>query len=95
MHCELEWPVSKATCSYRSLYTMYRNMYKIIEGTRISRSGWLKPQAARAHKHHDIVAHSVLNDNAHVSRTAELVVGNNNVALFPFARFLQAFDSLA
>ena len=36
MHRELEWPVSKATCSYRSLYTMYRILYTIIEGTRLT-----------------------------------------------------------
>ena len=36
MHRELEWPVSKATCLDRCLYTMYRNMYIIIEGTRHS-----------------------------------------------------------
>ena len=34
MHRELEWPVSKAACLDRCLYTMYRNLYKIIEGTR-------------------------------------------------------------
>ena len=40
MHRELEWPVSKATCSYRSLYTMYRILYTIIEGTsRVPPSG--------------------------------------------------------
>ena len=36
MHRELEWPVSKATCSYRSLYTMYRILYTIIEGTSLA-----------------------------------------------------------
>jgi hypothetical protein len=50
--------------------------------TRISRSGRLKPHAARVHQHHGIVAHSVvLNDGAQVIQTAALVVGNNNVAL--------------
>ena len=33
MHRELERPVSKATCLDRCLYTMYRNLYEIIEGT--------------------------------------------------------------
>jgi hypothetical protein len=59
------------------------------------RIGRLKPHAAREHQHHDIVKHGVLNDDAHVTQTAALVVGNNNVALCSFARLLQAFDSLA
>ena len=58
--------------------------------TRISRSGRSKPHAARKHQHHDIVASSILNDDAHVSQTSALVVGNTNVALCPFARLLQA-----
>ena len=33
MHRELEWPVSKATCLYAHLYMVYRNLYKIIDGT--------------------------------------------------------------
>ena len=37
----------------------------------------------------------MLNDEARVAQTAELVLGTNNVALCPFARLLQAFDSLA
>jgi hypothetical protein len=36
----------------------------------------------------------VLGDDAHVSQTAALVVGNNNVALCPFARLLQAYRLL-
>jgi hypothetical protein len=56
--------------------------------------GSLKPHAARAHQHRDIVAHSVLNDDARVAQTAALFVGNNNVALFPFARFLKAYRLL-
>jgi hypothetical protein len=35
MHRELEWPVSKATCLYKNLYMVYRNLYKIIEGTSV------------------------------------------------------------
>ena len=46
------------------------------------------------HQHHDIVAHSVLNDDAHAAQTAALVVGNINVALCPFARLLQAYRLL-
>jgi hypothetical protein len=34
MHRELERPVSKATCLYKNLYMVYRNLYTIIEGTR-------------------------------------------------------------
>jgi hypothetical protein len=67
--------------------------------TRMPRIRGLKPHTARAHHHHGIVAHSVLRGDAHVAQTAELVVGNNNVALCltlcPFACFLQACDSLA
>jgi hypothetical protein len=48
----------------------------------------------RVHQHHDIVTHSVLNDDAHFTQTAALVVGNNNVALCPFARLLQAYRLL-
>jgi hypothetical protein len=59
----------------------------------------LKPHTARVHQHHNIVARSVLNGGAHVAQTAELFVGNNNVALCltlcPFACFLQACNSLA
>ena len=44
----------------------------------------------RVHQPLDIAARSVLNDDAHVAQTAALVVGNNNVALCPFARLLQA-----
>jgi hypothetical protein len=58
-------------------------------------SGRFKPHAARVHQHHDIVARGVLNDDAHVAQTSEIVVGNNNAALCPFARLLQAFDSFA
>ena len=36
----------------------------------------------------------MLNDDAHVAQTAVLVVGNNNVALCPFARLLQAYRLL-
>ena len=46
MHRELEWPVSKATCSYRSLYTMYRNLYTVIEGTRPSATQYAETRAA-------------------------------------------------
>jgi len=59
--------------------------------TGISRSGRLKPRAARGHQDHGIVAHSVLNDDAHIAKTASLVVGNKNVALCPSYRLLQAF----
>ena len=45
----------------------------------------------RVQQPHDIVAHSVLNDDAHVAKTAALVIGNNNVAVCSFARLLQAF----
>jgi hypothetical protein len=60
---------------------------------RIPRTRGLKPHAAKVHQHHNIVAHSVLNNDAHVTQTAALVVGNNNVALCLFARILQAVDS--
>jgi|AntAceMinimDraft_1070359.scaffolds.fasta_scaffold66341_1 hypothetical protein len=56
--------------------------------TRISRSGRLKLHAASSHQHHYLVAHSVLNDDAHVAKTAALAVGNNSVALCPIARLL-------
>jgi hypothetical protein len=62
--------------------------------TRISISGRSRPHAARVHQHHDIIAHSALNDDAHVTQTAALVVGNNNVALCPSARLLQAYRLL-
>jgi hypothetical protein len=42
----------------------------------------------RVHQHYDIVAHSALDADAHGSQTAALAVGNNNVALCPFARLL-------
>ena len=54
------------------------------------RRGRLKPHAARVHKHQDIVAQSVLNDNTHVTQTAKLVVGSKYMALCPFTRLLQA-----
>jgi hypothetical protein len=63
--------------------------------TRISRSGRLKPHAARVYQHHGIVAHSVLSDNTHVAQTSALDLGNSNVPLRPFARLLKALDSLA
>jgi hypothetical protein len=46
----------------------------------------------RVRQHHDIVAHSVLKNDAHVAWTAALVIGNNNVALCSFARLLQAYQ---
>ena len=46
------------------------------------------------HLHHDIVAHSVLDDDAHVAQTAALAMGNINVALCSFARLLQAYRLL-
>jgi hypothetical protein len=42
-------------------------------------------------QHYDIVAHSVLNDDAHVAQTAALSMGNNNVAFCSFARLLKAY----
>jgi hypothetical protein len=41
-----------------------------------------------------MVVHSVLNDDAHVAQTAELVIGNINVALCSFGRLLQAYRLL-
>jgi len=38
-----------------------------------------------------MAAHSVLNDDAHVNQTTGISVGNNNVAVCPFARLLQAY----
>ena len=52
------------------------------------------PLVCGANQHHDIVAHSVLNDGAHVAQTAALVIGNNNEALCSFARLLQAYRLL-
>jgi hypothetical protein len=49
---------------------------------------------ARVHQHHEIVAHSVLNDDAYVAQTAALVVEINNVALCSFARLLQVYQLL-
>ena len=48
----------------------------------------------RVHQHHDIVADSVLSDDAHVTQTAALAVGKSNVALCPFDRLLQAYRLL-
>jgi hypothetical protein len=48
----------------------------------------------RVHQHYDIVAHSALDDNAHVNQTSALLVGTNNVALCPFARLLKAYPLL-
>jgi hypothetical protein len=45
----------------------------------------------RVHQHHDIVGHSVLNDDARVAKTAALVTGNENVALCSYARLMQAY----
>jgi hypothetical protein len=50
------------------------------------RSGRLKPHAARVYQHHDMRAHSKLNDCAYVTQTT----ADNNVALCPFARLLKA-----
>jgi hypothetical protein len=36
----------------------------------------------------------MLNDDVSVAQTSELVVGNNNVALCPFVRLLQAYRLL-
>ena len=41
-----------------------------------------------------MAAHSVLNDDAHVNQTTGIFVGNNNVAVCPFARLLQAYGFL-
>jgi hypothetical protein len=48
----------------------------------------------RVHQHHDIAAHSVLNDDAHVAQTFALAMGNRNLALCSFARLLQAYRLL-
>jgi hypothetical protein len=48
----------------------------------------------RVHKPHDIVAHSALDDHAHVAQTAALVIGNNNVALCSSVCLLQAYRLL-
>jgi hypothetical protein len=45
----------------------------------------------RVHQHHEIVAHSVLNDGAHACQTTRLTIGNNNMALCSFARLLKAY----
>ena len=60
----------------------------------ISRSGRLKPRAARGHQDYDKVEQSVLNEDAHVAQTAALVIGNNNMTLCSFARLLQAYRLL-
>jgi hypothetical protein len=85
---------SSCLCSFKFLRRSSSS--KVIGTTsatliRMPRSGRSKPHAARAHQHHDIVAHSVLNDDAHVAQTAALVVGSSIVALCPFARLLQAY----
>jgi hypothetical protein len=51
-------------------------------------------QKPRAHKHHDIAAHSVLYDDHLVAKTAALVVGNNNVALRPLLEFFRYCGTL-
>jgi hypothetical protein len=58
--------------------------------TRMPRKGFSKAHAARVHKHHGIVALSVLNDDAGIAQTAVLVVGNDNVALCSFASLSRA-----
>jgi hypothetical protein len=76
---------------------LYRSSSSKVIGTAsvtltgISRCGRSKPHAARAHQDHGTVAHSVLSNDAHVAQTAALAVGNNDGALCPFARLLQAF----
>jgi hypothetical protein len=47
------------------------------------------------HQNHGTVASSVLNDDVHVAQTSALAEGDNNVALCPFSRLMQAFGSLA
>jgi hypothetical protein len=56
------------------------------------KTGYQKGKLAkpRLHQHHGIVATSVLSDDAHVTQTTALAVGNNFVALCLFARLLQA-----
>ena len=51
-----------------------------------------KTHSARVYQHLKVVAHSMLNDDARVARTAALVVRNSNVALGPFPRLLHSSE---
>jgi hypothetical protein len=59
------------------------------------RTSRFKPRAARVHQHHDIVAHSVLNDYAHVAKTTALVVEKKTWLCAHSLGFCRLIDSLA